>query len=313
MTPSEGQPTIIDTDPGIDDAIAILLALASPEIRVLGITTVAGNIGLDTTTRNAGRLLALAGRADIPVLRGAAGPLVRAPQKPLDIHGNDGVGGVPLPEPERPAEAGSAVEWMAEVLHAAAPGTIDLFALGPLTNIACLMKADPQAARRIRRIVAMGGAVHEPGNMGLRAEFNFATDPEAAALVLEAGLPIVLIPLDVTRRVRASRAFVAKLAASDSTSAQVTAALIESYFASTSGPDSRPLHDPCVVLFALNPDLFRTSPLRFTVEVGRDAGALVIDRAASAGAEVALAVDAESAAKLLHSRLVTPAMRAASA
>lgn len=306
MPPSGSRPTIIDTDPGIDDAIAILLALASPEMAVRGITTVAGNIGLETTTRNAGRLLALAGRADIPVFRGAAAPLARPPQKPLDLHGDDGVGRVDLPEAGRAPEPVPAVDWMADALIAEASGSIDVLALGPLTNLAALVQTHPEAAGRIGRLIAMGGAVHEPGNAGPRSEFNLATDPEAAAIVLQAGLPLTLIPLDVTRRVRATRAFVAGLAAAGTPQARAAAALVDAYFASTSGRDSRPLHDPCVMLYALRPDLFRCSTLPLTVDVrnGPDDGALILDEAGGTGTEVALSVDAERAVELIRDRLV---------
>ena len=178
---------IIDTDPGLDDAIAILYALRSPAFNVLGLTTVAGNIGLATTTRNAARLLTLADRPDVPVIAGAEKPLKRpALDVAAHIHGIDGVGGVPLPEPVAEAQEG-AVDWMAEQLAQAPEGTIDLLALGPLTNIATLIEQHPAQARRIRRLIAMGGAVATHGNVGDRTEFNFAADPEAANMVLSAG------------------------------------------------------------------------------------------------------------------------------
>lgn len=234
---------IIDTDPGIDDAIAILFALQSPHFRPLGITTVAGNIGIRTTTRNAGRILALARRDDIPVVAGATGPLVRPGFDTADIHGADGLGGVAFPEPNAPASDG-AVSWIEEQLEAAEAGTVDILALGPLTNMALLVRDRPAAARRIGRIIAMGGAVHEPGNIGARSEFNIFADPEAAETVFRAGLPLTLIPLDVTRRVRASRQTTARLASSSVTTAQASGALINAYFQSTTGGESRPLHDP---------------------------------------------------------------------
>jgi purine nucleosidase/pyrimidine-specific ribonucleoside hydrolase len=304
MTTSGGRTTLIDTDPGIDDALAILIALASPEMRVCGLTTVAGNIGIETTTRNAARLLALANRPDIPVLRGSEAPLARPPRQPLDIHGQDGVGGIPLPEPQAPPMGSSAVAWMAEQLMEHPPGMLDILALGPLTNLARLVRTHPEAARRIGRLIAMGGAIREPGNMGPRAEFNMATDPEAAAVVLEAGLPTTLIPLDVTRRVRATRAFSARLAARGTPAASAAAALIDAYFASTSGPDSRPLHDPCVMLFAIRPHLFACEALPLRVELqGADAGALVLDERQGTPVTVAMGVDAPQALELAGQRL----------
>jgi purine nucleosidase len=293
--------TLIDTDPGIDDAIAILIALASSRMRVRGITTVAGNIGIETTTRNACRLLALAGQTDIPVHRGAAAPLARLPQHPLDIHGNDGVGGVALPEPVRDAEPLPAVDFLAQILRSEPKGSVDILALGPLTNIAALVQRDQEAAKRVGRVIAMGGAVHEPGNAGPRAEFNMATDPEAAAIVFKAGLPMTLVPLDVTRRVRATREFVSALAGAGSAPASAVAALINAYFASTTGPESRPLHDPCVMLLALDPELFGCRPLTFTVDTGNggDAGALALAPSDGSPIEVALTVDAERAVAMI--------------
>jgi len=291
---------IIDTDPGIDDAIAILLALSAPPIDVRGITTVAGNLGLRTTTRNACRLLALAGRADIPVHPGADRPLMREPPASLDLHGRDGVGGILLPEPVHPAAAQPAVAFLADALAAAPEGSVDLLALGPLTNVAALLRDHPQAARRIGRIIAMGGAVRTSGNAGGRAEFNMAADPEAAALVLGAGLPLTLIPLDVTRRVRADRAFAAALRSPDNPRASAAGALIDAYFAEEDGPESRPLHDPCVMLYALDPSLFGCERLSLAVDTGEgpDAGALTPGPSAPP-VEVALTVDASRALALL--------------
>lgn len=307
MAAPAARPTIIDTDPGIDDAVAILFALAAGEFEVRGITTLAGNIGIEATTRNAGRILALAGRPDIPVFAGAARPLERQSPHGIDIHGTDGLGGVAFPPPVRPAEPKDAVAWLADTLAGAPAGTIDVLALGPLTNIAALVRARPDAAKRIGRLIAMGGAVEERGNVGPRAEFNLATDPEAAAIVLAAGLPLTLIPLDVTRRVRADRAWTAALATAGNPSARAAAALVEAYFASTAGAGtSRPLHDPCVMLQAIQPDLFgvRKLPLRVVVDDGPDAGAIVED-SAGVPVDVAMTVDAPAALALLADRLAT--------
>jgi len=305
MTSAKPRLTVIDTDPGIDDAIGILLALASPEFAIGGITTVAGNIGIATTTRNAGRLLAFAGREDVPVFQGAATPLSRPGPEPLNLHGEDGIGGVDLPEPSR--EPGlDAIEWLAELLLREPAGSVDVLALGPLTNLALLVRDRPDAAGRIGRIVAMGGAVHERGNVGPRSEFNLWADPEAAAMVVASGLPLVLIPLDVTRRVRASRGFAEALAAKESPSAVMVARLIESYFEASTHQESRPLHDPCVMLFALAPHLFRIEELRLSVDVGsmEGAGALTVDEKGSP-VQVALGVDAPAALDLL-ARQLTP-------
>ena len=295
---------VIDTDPGIDDAIGILLALASPEFSIAGITTVAGNIGIETTTRNAGRLLAFAGREDIPVFTGAAAPLSRPGPEPLNLHGTDGIGGVALPQPGQDPETRPAVEWLADLLLREPAGTVDVLALGPLTNLARLVLEKPDAAKRIGRIVAMGGAIHERGNVGPRAEFNLWADPEAAAAVVASGLPLVLIPLDVTRRVRASREFTETLSRSGKPAAAMVASLIESYFEAATHQESRPLHDPCVMLYALAPELFRIEELRLSVDVGavEDAGALTIDEDGSP-VQVTLGVDAPAALDLLAQQL----------
>ena len=292
--------TVIDTDPGIDDAIGILLALVSPEFDIAGITTVAGNIGIETTTRNAGRLLAFAGRDNIPVFQGAAAPLSRPGPEPLNLHGDDGIGGVSLPDPVRVPESRHAVEWLAELLLARPAGTVDVLALGPLTNIARLILEEPEAAKRIGRIIAMGGAIHEHGNVGPRAEFNLWADPEAAAAVVTSRLPLVLIPLDVTRRVRAARTLLETLSASGKPLASMVASLIESYFESTANRESRPLHDPCVMLFALAPELFRVEELRLSVNIGtvEEAGALTIDENGHP-VQVALDIDGPAALDLL--------------
>lgn len=307
-TPSSAvpsRPTVIDTDPGIDDAVAIMLAARSPEFDLEGVVTVAGNIGLDKTTANARRVLSLCGRAGVPVLRGAAAPLERPAREASDIHGGDGLGGVAFPEPAGPEDGRDGIVWLAETLRAAPAGSIDVLALGPLTNIARLVRAAPDAAARMGRLIVMGGAIEEPGNVGPRAEFNMAADPEAAAVVFGAGLPVTLIPLDVTRRVRADGAWTGRLATGARPEAQASAALIRAYFDRTPGVHaSRPLHDPCVMLLALRPDLFGVRRMGIRVDCGRgvDAGALTVD-AGAPEIDVAMTVDGRCALKLLWERL----------
>jgi len=263
---------IIDTDPGIDDAIAILYALRHPDLDVVALTTVAGNIGLSVTTRNAGRICALA-QVETPVHAGAAAPLGKEPRPETGIHGNDGLGGVEFPEPVLAPANKDAVAALIAILEAHPPHTVDLHCLGPLTNLALLLDRAPEAARRIRRVIAMGGAVDEPGNVGPKAEFNIAHDPHAAAAVLAAGLPLTLNPLDATRQLRADATYIAALRDTGFAPAIASAALIEAYFAATNGAESRPLHDPCVPLLALHPDLFRIEERSLGVEL--DTGALV--------------------------------------
>ena len=297
--------TVIDTDPGIDDAIGILLALASPEFAVAGITTVAGNIGIETTTSNACRLLAFAGREDIPVFQGASAPLSRVGPEPLGLHGEDGIGGVALPDPSRSHESRPAVEWLADFLLDQPPGSVDVLALGPLTNLARLVLDKPQAARRIGRIIAMGGVIRQHGNVGPRSEFNLWADPEAAAVVLGSNVPRVLVPLDVTRRVRATRELASSLAGSGRPIAEMVARLIQAYFASPTAQDSRPLHDPCVMLFALSPDLFECEDLDLSVSVATDerAGELAVMAQGTNPVRVAIGVDAPAVLELLTERL----------
>lgn len=293
---------VIDTDPGLDDAVAILYALSRPDLFDLrGITTVAGNIGLATTTANAGRLLALMGRADVPVIAGADCPLFRPGIDETRIHGADGLGGVALPDPARPAQAG-AVGWLADLLRARPPGTLDLLCLGPLTNLAHLIQTAPDAARQLGRVIAMGGAVQEPGNVGPRAEFNMACDPEAAATVLAFGLDLVLVPLDVTRRVRATRGDLDRMA-QGGPAARTCAALIAAYIDGTRNmthlAESRPLHDPCVMLLASHPALFGIDTLDLSVNCGAppDAGALTVG--SGHPGQVALRVDGPAALQAL--------------
>ena len=291
---------VIDTDPGIDDAVAILFALTSGLFDVCGITTVAGNLGLGVTTRNAGRILALAGRPDLPVVPGAERPLMRGGIETSDVHGSDGLGSVAFPEPHARPLAADTCSWLAELLTTEPAGSIDLLALGPLTNIARLVREAPPAARRIRRLIAMGGAVDEPGNIGPRSEFNFANDPEAAEIVLGAGLPMTLIPLDATRKLRATRDWCRLLEARGSPSAIASARLIEAYFNATDGRESRPLHDPCVMLMAARPDLFACESIALEVDTSEDIDAGALSRAATgATVQVAMGVRSDAALALL--------------
>jgi purine nucleosidase/pyrimidine-specific ribonucleoside hydrolase len=298
------RPTVIDTDPGLDDAVGILFALDHVEwFDIRGLTSVAGNIGIATTTRNALRLAAVMGRADVPVVAGAAAPLQRGHKDSAEIHGRDGLGGVALPEPAAVARPGEAADFLAEMLDAEPAGTVDIHALGPLTNIARLILDHPAAARRIGRLIVMGGAIHERGNVGPRAEFNCAVDPEAAAIVFAAGLPTVLIPLDVTRKVRAAPADLDRLRARGTARARLTADLIAAYFDATpTAAASRPLHDPCVMAYALRPELFRIEPMGLAVDrgAGPDAGALTAD-AKAPPVDVAMGVDAAAVIDLLWS------------
>lgn len=254
---------LIDTDPGIDDAIAILYALRSGQ-PVAAITTVAGNLGLAVTTRNAGRITALAGNA-VPIHPGAAAPLHSEARHEIGIHGNDGLGGVTFPEPTSPPSAEEALTALSRHLMTQPPGSITLHCLGPLTNLARLLLTAPEVAQRLGPVIAMGGAVTEPGNAGSRAEFNLAHDAHAAATVLAAGLDLTLIPLDATRQLRADAGYINDLRATGTPAATATADLLAAYVDSARGL-SRPLHDPCVPLYHARPDLFGVETLHLGVD-----------------------------------------------
>jgi inosine-uridine nucleoside N-ribohydrolase len=284
---------VIDTDPGLDDAVAILFALTEPAFDVRSITTVAGNIGLDRTTDNAARLVAVTG-ARVAVAAGAARPMARDGIDEEAIHGADGLGGVSLPEPLAPPR-NDGLETLAALLSTAEAGSLTALALGPLTNFGILARDYPDAFGRLGGIIAMGGAIYEVGNAGPRAEFNMAADPEAADIVFGAEVPLTLIPLDVTRQVRARREDLAALPATPAGTA--AAALIGAYFAG-SGEESRPLHDPCVMLLARVPDLFGYREMRLRVDTDEHPGRLIADDRRPP-VRVAMSVDAPAALALL--------------
>ena len=292
-------PIIIDTDPGIDDAVALLVALAERErLEVLGITTVAGNVPLALTTENALRIVELAGRADIGVYAGAAAPLMRPLHSAVRVHGRDGLSGAGLPAPTLTPRAQHAVAFIIETLEAASPGAVTLCALGPLTNLALAFAQAPSLVDKVARLVLMGGT-RDLGNVTPAAEFNFHTDPEAAAMVLRLGIPVVMHGLHLTYQAIATPERVARIAALDTTAARAVAGMlqrpplpgmIERY-----GVPGYPLHDPCVIAFLLWPELFsgrdcfvdvetrgETTLGRSTVDwwgvLGRAPNTLVVDR-----------------------------------
>ena len=196
----EKRKIIIDTDPGQDDAVAILLALASPELEVLGITAVAGNVPLALTEKNARKICELAGKPKTKVFAGAIRPLLRQLVTAEEVHGKTGLNGPHLPEPTMPLEDQHAVDFIVETLMQEASGSVTLCALGPLTNVALALIREPRIAPRIKEIVLMGGGFFEGGNVTPTAEFNIYVDPHAAEIVLKSGVPIVMMPLDVTHK-----------------------------------------------------------------------------------------------------------------
>ncbi|EKF20055.1 nucleoside hydrolase [Nitratireductor pacificus] len=264
---------IIDTDPGQDDALAILLALASPELEVVGITAVAGNVPLALTEKNARKICELAGRPDTPVFAGAERPLLRDLVTAEHVHGRTGLDGPDLPEPRMALQEQCAVDFIVETLMAHDEDEITLCPLGPLTNIALALIREPRIAPRIREIVLMGGGFFEGGNVTPAAEFNIYVDPHAAEVVLRSGVPIVMMPLDVTHKALTTRKRVEALR-DIGTPVCLAAAMLLDFFERFDeekyGTDGGPLHDPCVIAYLLQPDLFRGRTCNVTVETGSE-------------------------------------------
>jgi len=276
------QKIIIDTDPGQDDAIAILLALGSPELEVLGITAVAGNVPLALTERNARKVCELAGRPDMKVFAGCARPLLRPLVTAEWVHGESGLDGPDLPEPTMALQDAHAVDWLVETIMAHEPGTITLCPLGPLTNIAMALVREPRIAERVKAIVLMGGGFFEGGNTTPAAEFNIYVDPHAAAAVLESGIPVVMAPLDVTHRALMTRGFIDGLRAVGTPVATAAAAMLDFYERfdlERYGQAGGPLHDPCVIAWLLKPELFGGRDCHVAVETGSELtmGMTVVD------------------------------------
>jgi inosine-uridine nucleoside N-ribohydrolase len=261
---------IIDTDPGIDDAIAILLALSSPEeLELLGIVAVAGNLPLALSERNARRVCELADRPDIRVYAGCARPLLRPLASAAAIHGDSLGERLDLPDPVMPLQAQHGIDFIIEALRSAELGSVTLCAIGPLTNVAMAGIKAPDIAAGIHEIVIMGGAGFEIGNITPAAEFNIHVDPHAAAIVLEASVPITLIPLDVTHQVLSTPPRLAALRALPNHCGPAAAVLLDQFeTARTSrfGDLAMSLHDPCVIAYLLRPDLFGGREVNVTVE-----------------------------------------------
>ena len=261
---------IIDTDPGQDDAVAILLALASPEeIDVLGLTCVAGNVPLELTAKNARIICELAGRSDLPVFAGCDRPLGRDLVTAEHVHGKTGLDGPDLPDPVMPLQEKHAVDFIVDTLRAQPVGTVTLCPLGPLTNIATALQRAPDIAVNIREIVLMGGAYFEVGNITPAAEFNIYVDPQAAEIVFKCGAPIVVMPLDVTHKalVTAARndAFRALGTPAGIAVAQMTD-FFERFDKAKYGSAGAPLHDPCVTAYLIRPDLFSGRHVNVEIE-----------------------------------------------
>jgi inosine-uridine nucleoside N-ribohydrolase len=318
-------PVLIDTDPGIDDALAMLLALSSPEVSVEAITTVAGNVTVERGTVNVFRILDVIRPARLPrVARGAGAPLTRPLVTAAHVHGEDGLGNIDrlrdpngrprYPDPVAKVEMRDGPDLILETAEKH-PGELVIVALGPLTNLALALKRDAGRLRLARRIVVMGGAVTVAGNITPAAEFNLYVDPEAAAAVFEAGLPIELIPLDVTRQVLLTRA---ALTEAVSRAPGRRARFLEDFsrfgfdFADAHGDGGIVLHDPLAVAAAVAPELVRLEPFHVDIECEgtHTRGMTVADRRSLAPARkkspncrAALGVDVEAALQLFLERV----------
>ena len=292
---------IIDTDPGIDDALAIMFALNSPEISLEGLTTVSGNVPVEQGTKNALTILEMIGRPDIPVAKGAALPLRRKLITAEYVHGQDGLADLNLPAPGLVPHDLSAVEWLRQKLLASAE-PITVVAIGPLTNLGMLRCLDPKAFAKIEEIVFMGGAAFCGGNTTSTAEFNILVDPDAAKLVFESGVPLTMVGLDVTHKVTLYEQDLAKLEGKDSPMASFARRLLQSTFekrTATIEMGGIHLHDPLAVGVAINPGLVELKGYYLAVETEGEiaAGQTVADdrpwSKAQPNATVAVDVDSE--------------------
>ncbi|MFK7837786.1 MAG: nucleoside hydrolase [Sulfitobacter sp.] len=261
---------IIDTDPGQDDAVAILLALASPEeIDVLGITCVAGNVPLDLTSKNARIICELAGKPDVKVFAGCDRPLGRKLVTAEHVHGKSGLDGPDLPDPTMPLQEAHGVDFIIDTLRDTAPGTVTLCPLGPLTNIATAFEKAPDIMKRVGKIVLMGGGYFEGGNITPTAEFNIYVDPQAADIVFKSGVPIVVMPLDVTHKALVTKSRNDAFRAIGSPVGNAVAEMtdfFERFDKEKYGSAGAPLHDPCVTAYLINPDLFSGRHINVEVE-----------------------------------------------
>ena len=275
-------PIIIDTDPGQDDAIAILAALASPELDVLGITTVAGNVPLDLTTRNALAVCELAGRGDLGVYAGCSRPLVRPLLTAEQVHGATGMDGADLPPPAASVRPAHAVDWLVDTLLAAPPDSVTLCPIGPLTNIAMAIVKEPRILGHVRDIVLMGGSAFVGGNTTPAAEFNIYVDPHAAHVVFASGAKLTMVPLDCTHKALMPAPWIESLRDLGPPVGTTCAAMLsfyERFDIDKYGEDGGPLHDPCVIAYLLRPDLFGGKACAVGVEIAAEAtmGMTVVD------------------------------------
>ncbi|CAN7616602.1 nucleoside hydrolase [Bosea sp. LjRoot90] len=302
---------VIDTDPGQDDAVALLLAFASAtELDLKAVTTVAGNVPLVLTTANALRIRELAGRKDVPVHAGADRPLIFPLSTAEFVCGPDGLAGADLPPPRGKAESGHAVEVLIAILRAAPDDSVTLCPLGPLTNLALAFRLAPDVLPKVKRIVLMGGAL-ALGNITPAAEFNIHVDPHAAAIVFSCGRPIVMMGLGVTHQAIASHEQVARLIAFGNAAGRAVHGMLTRPRPGGLGTAGHPMHDPCVIAWLLWPELFAGRDCFVEVETGDGPlrGRTTIDwngrLKRQANAHVVASVEAEALFQRLFDRLAT--------
>jgi len=265
---------IIDTDPGQDDAVAILMALASPQdFDILGIVAVAGNVSLAQNARNALKVVELAGRKDIAVYAGCERPMRRTLVTAEHVHGETGLDGPDLPLPKLKIEEQHGVDFIIDTLMAHESGTVTLATLGPLTNVAMAMVKEPRIIPRIQEIVMMGGGYFEMGNITPAAEFNIYVDPDAADVVLRSGVPVAMLPLDVTHMILSTPERLARIRALGNKSGEAVYQMLsfsERFDLQKYGSNGAPLHDPCVIAYMLKPELFKGRHINVVIETASE-------------------------------------------
>ncbi len=274
---------IIDTDPGADDVVALLFALASPEeLNIRALTTVAGNVRLDKTSRNARLAREWAGREDVPVYAGAPRPLMRTPIYAENIHGKEGLSGVAVHEPKKGLEQGSAVNYLIDTLKTAKPHSITIAMLGPQTNLALALIQEPEIVQGIKEVVIMGGAHFNGGNITPVAEFNLFADPQAAEIVLKSGVKLTYLPLDVTHKILTSETRLQQIAALNNNASKLVSGILNEYVKGDMehyGLPGGPVHDATVVAYLLKPELFTGRSVNVVVDSreGPTFGQTVVD------------------------------------
>ncbi len=305
---------IVDTDPGCDDALALLLAFASPELDVLGLSIVMGNVPLEQTTVNALKICELAARQNLGVYPGCSSPLIAQLDTAEIVHGRDGMAELDLPAPAMQARPQHAVDWMVDTILAHPPGSVTICAMGPLTNVALALAKDRRIASRLREVLVMGGSVFAGGNsnFSIMAESNFANDPHAARIVFESGARIVLAPLDLTHATLATPARIEAMRAGGTVITGIAAQIMEFYSrydVEKMGLPGGPIHDPCLIAYLTAPQLFESRHVFAEVETQseRTMGATVADWWGVTGKHPNTAVlhrvDSDGFFRLLTSRL----------